>query len=124
MIVDSSGGIVLIGTIATQIVRLDPATLADDTSFLGPNLGGSYTAIPELPGRGYPVGTAGFATIEGQNVNPLILLRYDGSVDTSFNTGESTFESASNFPSVVLVAPDGKIYVRVGAINTAGLSKG
>ncbi len=124
MIVDSSGRIVLIGTIAPQIVRLDPATLADDTSFLGPNLGGSYTAIAELPGRGYLVGTAGFATIEGQNVNPLILLRYDGSVDTSFNTGESTFESASNFPSVVWVAPDGKIYVRGGAINTAGLSNG
>jgi uncharacterized delta-60 repeat protein len=124
MIKDSSGRIVLIGTIAPQIMRLDPITLAQDTTFNPTTTDSGYTAIAEWPGRGYLVGTAGYSNMEGASANPVILLGYDGTRDTTFNTGESTFESYSNFPSWIWVSPDGKIYVRGGAITTAGLVNG
>ncbi len=125
VIKDSQGRLVLFqGNGAPQVIRVNPTTLQDDPSFVFPAISSRIDTLVEWPGRGYLAGTTGFATINAQNVNPIILVQYDGSIDPSYNTGESTFESYANTPSWLWVSPEGRVYVRGGAISSQGIVNG
>jgi uncharacterized delta-60 repeat protein len=117
---DSAGKLYVAGSFTTykgetnnRIIRLNPDGTKDTGFDNTTGFGGQVIGIKlDSAGKIYVVG--GFVTYKGVNVNRIVKLNTDGSIDTSFSSGAVGFNNNVND---LTLGPDNKIYV-VGEFTT------
>lgn len=119
--IDASGRILLGGiqgnSTTHRLRRLLGSTgFADDTTFPQIAANNTIRTVVELPGKGYLISgdfsTLGPASGTQVSVPRLVLVGYDGNLDTAFNTAMQTIVGGqANTP---YVTPDAKIWILVG----------
>jgi hypothetical protein len=94
-----------------RVIRIDPKTLADDPTFtpfvLDANVG--FTAVEELPGRGYLLAPERNGTRNKLPLNSVMLIDYQGNLDPRFDTGDAGQVSFRREVSSIAVTEDGSI---------------